>query len=65
MDAIEEQRFYDSETANKFVLITNAPFFECAVDTTASISIEVQGRRVNLEEKNARRLANEILKLLA
>lgn len=59
-----ELRFYDSEKPNKYVLLTNTPFFECAVETTASISIEVQGRIVNLEEKNARRLAIKILEML-
>jgi len=64
MDVIEH-RFYDSETANRFIRLTNEPFLKCAVETTASVSLEIQGRIVNLEEKNARRLANEILSLLA
>lgn len=56
--------FYDSETANRFVTLSNTPFLQCAVETTASIRLEIQGRAVNLEEKNARRLAEKILELL-
>ncbi len=63
MDEIK-LNFYDSETANRFVTLSNEPFLQCAVETTASIRLEIQGKAVNLEEKNARRLAEKILELL-
>lgn len=63
MDEIK-LNFYDSETANRFITLSNEPFLQCAVETTASIRLEIHGRAVNLEERNARRLAEKILELL-